>query len=436
MYIQPTLSSFSVHRITQSVVGSVTGFWAQGWMSGSPGADSARRMGPAPEREKGSSGASQHCPGWTRPFFLLWPSLQPGLTNQARDPASSAQHSPADRHVHILGLCPGWTALLTGCGLWSRRAGSGGSSMLMQPGLDYPGRPPRWPPLHLLPTHCSYPLLSVGLGERPWAQGLPVNPPLCSLPVPLTALGVFLSFSNAGKIGSGQTWITRVSCLPEPSTSSQGWKLPLLLTGCVLRHLLELASDLPSCKRYRLRCRRGSGRRRSLPAGTWGHSQEPPGLEKAALNYPWKGAEDNSWTCFFFLFLINTGQVKMPRDGIVSPGQLDGSLSPLLLFPTPHRQVREPSRLAWCFSAFEVALEKGTKRSWCRQLAHPFPLSHLWFIFQILPCLATSVYIYLFLTSVLWAWLSPPHPHPRPWLLASFQNLPQAWGFLDSVSPK
>lgn len=48
----------------------------------------------------------------------------------------SCQPSPADGHVHVLGPCPGWTALLTGCGLWSPRAGSGGSTVLIWPGLD------------------------------------------------------------------------------------------------------------------------------------------------------------------------------------------------------------------------------------------------------------------------------------------------------------
>lgn len=63
--------------------------------------------------------------------------------------------------------------------------------------------------------------------------------------------------------------------------------------------------------------------------------------------------------------LIHTGQVKSPRVRIQSqPRTTLGTSfsSPAISYPL-QTEVQEPSRLDRCFSAFEVALEKGTRRS-------------------------------------------------------------------------
>lgn len=93
------------------------------------------------ERARGPPGEPA-LPGWNAACSAL---TQPpaGVHRSAR---RSCQPSPADGHAHVLGPCPGWMALLTGCGLWSRRAGSGGSSVLIRPVLDSPGRLPTPPP--------------------------------------------------------------------------------------------------------------------------------------------------------------------------------------------------------------------------------------------------------------------------------------------------
>lgn len=52
-------------------------------------------------------------------------------------------------------------------------------------------------------------------------------------------------------------------------------------------------------------------------AGTWGHSQDSPGLKEAALELAMKGRQSSSCLnilfFFFFKLLINTGQVKILR---------------------------------------------------------------------------------------------------------------------------
>lgn len=61
---------------------------------------------------------------WEKPAMPWWNKVSsPPLT---RSPASFYQSdwslcqlSLADGHVHVLGLCPGCTVLLTSCGLWS-----------------------------------------------------------------------------------------------------------------------------------------------------------------------------------------------------------------------------------------------------------------------------------------------------------------------------
>lgn len=62
------------------------------------------------------------------------------------------------------------------------------------------------------------------------------------------------------------------------------------------------------------------------------------------------------------------------------------------------------------------------------EVSSSLPLSQLWFIFQIPPRLATSVYIYFFLTSVLWAWVFPLPP------LLLFQKLAPSMRFLRLCS--
>lgn len=124
--------------------------------------------------------------GREREQRLLWgkPALPGGMWNEAcsaltQPPARghqsgwrSCQPRPADGHVHVLGPCPGWTALLTGCGLWSPMAGSGGSSVLIWPELDYLGRLPARPPLW--PEYTRAVLLQHS--ALSWASGRPGTP--------------------------------------------------------------------------------------------------------------------------------------------------------------------------------------------------------------------------------------------------------------------
>lgn len=76
------------------------------------------------EREQGSSGeVGTAIVAGLFPCPALVPSQGPPIRSQI----SPARPSPADGHVHVLGPCLDWTALLTCCGLWSPRAGSEGA---------------------------------------------------------------------------------------------------------------------------------------------------------------------------------------------------------------------------------------------------------------------------------------------------------------------
>lgn len=157
-YMGLTLSGFRLNRNNQLCDRGVRqGLEATG--EEDQGLAGAERAWLWQRKSKGSSGGSQHClveRGWTQPPARVYQSGR-----------RSCQPSPADGHVQVLGPCPGWTALLTACGLWSPRAGSGGSSVLTWPVLHYPGRLPAQPPVR---PECNRALLLQG-SPLGWAQG-------------------------------------------------------------------------------------------------------------------------------------------------------------------------------------------------------------------------------------------------------------------------
>lgn len=91
----------------------------------------------------------------------------------------------------------------------------------------------------------------------------------------------------------------------------------------------------------------------------------------------------------------------------------------LSCFSHPSRtEVQEPSRLNSCFTPFEVSREKGTGRSCCRKLAHPFPRASSGLSFR--PCPVWRICVHLLAPHILlWVWVFPrPHccfskPHPK-----------------------
>lgn len=191
---------------------------------GLAGAGSARRLGPGFGRGRARASLGEASITLVEGGLFSCSDLVPSQHPPIRSQILPAQPGPADGHVHVLGLCPDWMALLTGCGLWSPRAGSGGSSVLIQPVLDYPGKAASVTATAAREVQWgSAPALSSqwASGRGRGMQGSPSEPPIVLVAGQASAgTACVLCWSDGGK-RLWSDWRTCVcSCFQVLSTSS------------------------------------------------------------------------------------------------------------------------------------------------------------------------------------------------------------------------